>query len=177
MQQMKLYYSLSANTYLSMKKFGIFSLIIALLFIGCKADNGCKTVTPSSEESQITAFAAANGITAVKHGSGMYYQILAQGSGATPNLNSVVTVTYTGKRLDGTIFDQATTPTNFSFNGQPTFLGSLIEGWKVGLPLIQKGGHIKLIVPSSMAYGCTGAPPTISANSILYFDIQLIDVQ
>ncbi len=160
-----------------MKKSGIFSFIIAVLFIGCKADNGCKNVSPSSEESQITSFAAANGITAVKHSTGMYYEIVTQGSGATPNNSSIVTVTYTGKRLDGSVFDQSTTPTNFTFNGQPTPLGSLIDGWKVGLPLIQKGGHIKLIVPSSLAYGCTGAPPTISANTVLFFDIQLIDVQ
>jgi FKBP-type peptidyl-prolyl cis-trans isomerase FkpA len=153
-----------------MKKFGIFSLIIAVLFIGCKADNGCKNISPSSEESQITAFAAANSIAAVKHGTGMYYEILAQGSGATPNLNSTVTITYTGKRLDGSIFDQATTAVSYK-------LADFIEGWKVGLPLIQKGGHIKLIVPSSMAYGCNGYPPVIGGNSVLYFDIQLIDVQ
>lgn len=138
--------------------------------MGCKADNGCKNVSPSSEEAQITAFAAANGITAVKHGSGMYYQIVSQGSGATPGLNSTVTITYTGKRLDGSTFDQATNPVSYK-------LSDFIEGWKVGLPLIQKGGHIKLIVPSSMAYGCNGYPPVIGGNSVLYFDIQLIDVQ
>lgn len=153
-----------------MKKFGIFSLIIAVLFIGCKADNGCKNVSPSSEEAQITAFAAANGITAVKHGTGMYYEIVSQGSGATPNLSSTVTITYVGKRLDGSIFDQSSAPVSYK-------LDQFIEGWKVGLPLIQKGGHIKLIVPSSMAYGCNGYPPVIGNNSVLYFDIQLIDVQ
>ena len=153
-----------------MKKFGIFSLIIAMIFSSCKDDNGCKNVSPSSEETQITAFASANSITAVKHGTGMYYQIVSQGSGATPTLTSTVTITYVGKRLDGSIFDQATSPVSYK-------LGDFIEGWKVGLPLIQKGGQIRLLVPSSMAYGCNGYPPVIGSNSVLFFDIQLIDVQ
>jgi hypothetical protein len=54
-------------------------------------------------------------------------------------------------------------------------LGSLIPGWQIGLPLIHKGGEIKLIVPSSLAYGCGNGP--LPANSILYFDIHLVDVQ
>jgi len=71
--------------------------------------------------------------------------------------------------LDGTTFDQQT---DASKTGWP--LGSLIAGWQIGLPLIQKGGKIKLIVPSSLAYGCGGNLP---ANSILYFDVHLVDVQ
>jgi len=51
----------------------------------------------------------------------------------------------------------------------------LIAGWQIGLPLIHKGGEIKLIVPSSLAYGCGNGP--LPANSILYFDIHLVDVQ
>ena len=54
-------------------------------------------------------------------------------------------------------------------------LGSLIPGWQIGLPLIQKGGEIKLIVPSSLAYGCGSGP--LPPNSVLYFDIHLVDVQ
>lgn len=153
-----------------MKKFGIFYLVVAIVFTACKADNGCKNVSPSSEEQQIISFAAANGISAVKHGSGMYYQIISNGSGTTPGLTSTVTISYVGKRLDGSVFDQPAAPISYK-------LSDFIEGWKVGLPLIQKGGHIKLIIPSSMAYGCTGHPPVIGSNLVLYFDIQLIDVQ
>jgi FKBP-type peptidyl-prolyl cis-trans isomerase FkpA len=153
-----------------MKKIGVFSLIVVILFTACKADNGCKNVSPSVEESQITSYAAANSISAVKHGTGMYYEIISQGSGPTPTITSTVTITYTGKRLDGSVFDQSTAPVSYKLN-------DFIEGWKVGLPLIQKGGHIKLIIPSSMAYGCNGYPPVIGGNNVLFFDIQLIDVQ
>jgi FKBP-type peptidyl-prolyl cis-trans isomerase FkpA len=71
--------------------------------------------------------------------------------------------------LDGRVFDQQTNAI------KPAGLGTLIAGWQIGLPLIQKGGEIKLIVPSSLAYGCGNGP--LPANSILYFDIHLVDVQ
>lgn len=100
----------------------------------------------------------------------MYYQIMSPGSGPTPTATSKVYVTYTGKRMDNVIFDQSASPVAFN-------LGGLIEGWQIGLSLIKKGGQIRLIVPSAMAYGCTGNQPVIAPNSVLYFDINLIDVQ
>jgi FKBP-type peptidyl-prolyl cis-trans isomerase FkpA len=98
------------------------------------------------------------------------YQIVDTGTGATPNLNSKVYITYTGTLLNGSVFDQQS---NSALTGWP--LNQLIEGWRVGLPLIKVGGEIKLIVPSSMAYGCTGYGG-IPANAVLYFDIHLVNV-
>lgn len=152
-------------------------LWIAVLFLfsmsGCsKKDQGCTPVSPQAEEPQITAYASANGIAAVKHTSGIYYQIIDPGTGATPTLTSKVYITYTGKFLNGTVFDEADDASQTGWQ-----LGGLIEGWGIGLPLIKKGGRIKLIIPSSLAYGCPGAPPTIPPNSVLYFDISLVDVQ
>lgn len=148
-----------------------FIAIIFILFaITSCSDNGCKPVKPDVEDSQMQSFATTNSFSVTKHSSGMYYEIVNPGSGPTPNLNSKVYVTYQGKFLDGTIFDQASTPIS-------GYLSNFIEGWQVGLPLIQKGGQIRLVIPSSMAYGCTGNPPVISPNTIVYFDIHLIDVQ
>lgn len=128
-------------------------------------------VKPEAEEPTILAYANANGITATKHSSGLYYQVITQGSGPTPNLNSKVWVTYVGKHMDGTIFDQSTaTPYN-------SYLRDLIEGWQIGLQLIQKGGHIKLIIPSSLAFGCAVNSNVIGSNEVVFFDVQLIDVQ
>jgi len=143
--------------------------IAGLMFSAC-SDNGCKPAKPESEEGQITAYATANGLVATKHSSGMYYQIMSPGSGPTPTSTSKVYVTYTGKRMDNVIFDQSTSPVAFNLSG-------LIEGWQIGLSLIKKGGQIRLIVPSAMAYGFTGNQPVIAPNSVLYFDINLIDVQ
>jgi FKBP-type peptidyl-prolyl cis-trans isomerase FkpA len=148
-------------------------VILFIVFMGanCSKSKTCSPKSVSSEAAQMQAFATANGITATAHASGLYYEIVAPGSGATAAATSKVFITYTGKLLDGTTFDQQTNP---AATGWP--LNQLIEGWRVGLPLIKEGGHIKLIVPSAMAYGCNGYG-TISGNTILYFDINLVDVQ
>ena len=144
-----------------------------ILFIlgGCiKNNEPCQEKTVASEDATMLSYAAANGITATKHSSGMYYQITNPGTGAAPTITSTLTVKYTGKLTDGTIFDQTTTAT-----GPRTFpLNSVIAGWQYGLPLIKKGGTIKLIIPSQYAYGCAGRSP-IPGYAVLYFEIELID--
>lgn len=153
-----------------MKKFLFFACLFIISCSGCsKQEKGCTPVEPQAEESQILAFTAANNITATKHSSGIYYQIIDPGSGATPSQNSAVSVNYVGKLLNGTTFDQSVNPVSFTLN-------AVIEGWQIGLPLVKKGGKIKLIIPSVYAYGCngnTGIPP----NSVLYFEINLLNVQ
>ncbi|MGB3162737.1 MAG: FKBP-type peptidyl-prolyl cis-trans isomerase [Chitinophagaceae bacterium] len=54
-------------------------------------------------------------------------------------------------------------------------MGGTIPGFQIGLQLIQKGGVIKMIIPSSLAYGCSGQG-TIAGNSILFFEVELVDV-
>jgi FKBP-type peptidyl-prolyl cis-trans isomerase len=119
----------------------------------------------------LISFCSTNNITYTQHGSGLFYQILAQGSGVTPTLNSKIYITYTGTLLNGTVFD---TQTSASTTGWA--LNSLIEGMRIGLPLIQKGGHIKLVIPSSLAYGCNGIT-NIPSNTPIFFDVTLVDVQ
>ncbi|MCX6316986.1 MAG: FKBP-type peptidyl-prolyl cis-trans isomerase [Bacteroidetes bacterium] len=157
-----------------MKKLSLILFIGVLLTggISCIKDTGCQNKSIDSERAAILDYASANGIIATAHSTGLYYQITNPGSGTTPSINSKVFVTYTGKLLNGTQFDAGTTPVT----GGGWALSGLISGWQIGLPLIQKGGSIKLIIPSSMAYGCQGAG-TIPANSILFFDITLNDVQ
>ncbi len=153
-----------------MKLLMVLASALMLTMAGCgKDETGCSNVKPADEEAQMLAFASANGITAVKHSSGMYYQVITQGSGATPNVNSTVTVNYTGTLLNGTVFDKSSAPVSFK-------LSQVIEGWIVGIPLINKGGKIKMIIPSSLAYGCNGAR-TIAPNAVLYFEVDLVDVQ
>ncbi len=157
---------------LSMKNF-IVSVIVSLLILpgtGCLKDNSCNPKTVESERTTMANFATANGLTVTEHGSGFQYQIISAGAGQTPTLSSTVSVRYTGKLMDGTVFDSATgTPVTFP-------LSQVIPGWQLAVPLIQEGGLIRIILPSSLAYGCTGAG-TIPGNSVLYFEIQLVDVQ
>jgi FKBP-type peptidyl-prolyl cis-trans isomerase FkpA len=148
------------------------------MFIGvrCVKGSSCTPKTVASEAPQIQSFAAANAITATAHTSGLYYEVIDQGTGVTPTLNSKIVITYTGTLLNGTIFDQKTTPNNEATGpNSPWPLSDLIEGWRIGIPLIKAGGRIKLIVPSAMAYGCTGYG-SIPGNTVLYFDITLVNV-
>ncbi|MDA9555014.1 FKBP-type peptidyl-prolyl cis-trans isomerase [Pelobium sp.] len=125
----------------------------------------------AKDEEVIKKFIADNNIPAVRHQSGVYYQIIQPGSGSyTYTTNSRVTVNYTGRLLDGTVFEQSTKATDFT-------LGNLIAGWQIGIPLIQKGGKIRLLVPSGYAYGTYGAGSSIPSNAVLDFDIELVDVQ
>jgi FKBP-type peptidyl-prolyl cis-trans isomerase FkpA len=155
-------------------------LMCTVFFASClKKNDGCPySVTnrpaPSSEEQAVLNYLTTNGITATKHGSNMYYEIISSGTGATPELCSGVIVQYSGKLASGTVFDSQS---NAIFT-----LGSLIEGWKVGLPLIKKGGRIKLYIPPSLGYGAVDVKDgsgtvIIPGNSILIFDITLNDVQ
>jgi len=156
-----------------MKKVTFFSLLFTTVFLASciKGTKPCTDKSPASEESAILAFASANGINAVKHSSGIYYEIIDAGTGVTPDISSLIKVTYVGTYLNGQIFDQLSTPPS---QGWP--LSGLIAGWQIGLPLISNGGHIKLIIPSAYAYGCNGVSG-VPANSVLYFDINLVDVQ
>lgn len=151
----------------------LFYSIILFVNNSCLKDSNnnnttCTNKTVQSEQPAIVAYAAANGINATAHSSGLYYQIAFPGSGISPTATSKVFVTYTGKLTNGTIFD---TQTNISF-----LLKDVISGWQIGIPLIQKGGFIKLIIPSALGYGCRGTGP-IPGDAIIYFDIQLLDVQ
>lgn len=148
----------------------LLSVVVASLFLSCgKQESGCQPKTPASEKVDMIAYCTANGINYTEHSSGILYQIITQGSGMTPTVNNIVSTVYTGKLLNGTTFDATANPISFS-------LGGVIEGWKIGIPLIQKGGRILMVIPSALAYSCTGSG-SIPPNSPLFFDVTLTDVK
>ncbi len=134
----------------------------------------CKKFDPEKQanldDAAILKFISEKGISAQKHPSGVYYQVLSPGTGnISYTTNTTVTTKYTGRLLDGTVFDGTTTqPISFK-------LGQVIAGWQIGIPLIQKGGRIRLLIPSGLAYGEESQGP-IPGNSVLDFDIELVDV-
>lgn len=148
-----------------------FLCFIAVALTSCeKEKSGCVQKSPAEEKQAMVDFCTSNGIAYTEHSSGILYQIIQPGSTKTPNLDSRVFIFYTGKLLNGTTFDAQSDPSRTGWQ-----LRSLIEGWQIGLPLIQKGGRIKLVIPSSLAYGCTGGG-SIGPNSPLFFDITLTEV-
>jgi FKBP-type peptidyl-prolyl cis-trans isomerase FkpA len=161
-----------------MKKTFGYLLIISSLFLNSCGKNvsGCQPTPVANEKDQLVAYCNANGITYSVHPSGILYEIIAPGSGVPPTVTSTVSVIYTGKHLDNTTFDANSTP-------YTTLLNDFIDGWKIGLTLIKKGGRIKLLVPSALGYSCTGSglnasgQQAIKANEPLFFDVTLTDVK
>lgn len=149
----------------------IFVALAILSVVGCtKTQSGCTEQNPSVEDPAMLKFIDSIGMKATKVTGGMYYEILNPGSGTTPKQTSIIYCTYKGTLLNGTVFDSQSNAgqTGFQLNG-------LIEGWKVALPYIGKGGRIRLVVPSAMAYGCEGGGATIPPNTPLFFDLTLVE--
>lgn len=103
--------------------------------------------------------------------SGLQYLVVKEGNGKKPGPNDVVTVHYTGRLIDGTVFDSSVE------RGEPaTFaVGQVIPGWVEGLQLMSEGSAYRLFIPSELAYGEHGSGP-IQPNSTLIFDVQLLKV-
>lgn len=137
------------------KSIVVFSAI-ALLFTlnSCKKDNTGTGLT-DEDKTSIADYVQANNLTGEYTSSGLFYQVIVPGTSNHPNYNSVITVSYKGYHLDGTVLDQGdlfTAP-----------LSNLIRGWQEGIPYVGEGGKIKLIIPSYMAYN----------NGVLIFDVTL----
>lgn len=119
----------------------------------------------------IEEYILENNLDAQSTAEGIFYVIEKTGTGLKPNLGSTVTVHYEGYYLDGTIFDSS-----YQRGEMATFpLLNVIQGWQIGIPLIQEGGKIKLIIPSEYAYGRQGRG-SVPGNAILVFDVELFDV-
>ena len=104
--------------------------------------------------------------------SGLQYEVLTSGSGATPGLNDKVTTHYTGTLIDGTVFDSSVE------RGQPASfpVSGVIKGWTEALQLMKEGDKWKLYIPYNLAYGDKGAGANIGPYAALIFEIELISV-
>ena len=139
------------------------------------APDSPSTPPPASPLETGRAFLAENGMRAsvVTTGSGLQYEVLASGDGATPGARDMVTTHYHGTLVDGRVFDssvQRGEPIAFPVDG-------VIKGWTEALQLMQVGDKWKLYIPPELAYGERGQPPAIGANETLIFEVELIDLQ
>ena len=145
----------------------ILPLILLVTLFSCSKGNEDQVKV---DDAIIKQYITDHALTAKPTGSGLYYVVHSPGSGARPTENSTVTVAYKGYFTDGVVFDESVTA-GLSFS-----LNSVIEGWQEGIPLFNEGGSGILLVPSALGYGDKDRGD-IPANSVLIFDILLIDVK
>ncbi len=121
---------------------------------------------------------AKNKIKAEKTASGLYYKMSKQGTGELAKAGQKVSVNYTGMLLNGEKFDSNIDP-QFQHVEPFQFMlgaGNVIKGWDEGIALLKKGGKATLYIPSTLAYGKNSPSPKIPANSVLVFDVELVDI-
>jgi FKBP-type peptidyl-prolyl cis-trans isomerases 1 len=100
--------------------------------------------------------------------TGLCYQVIHQGYLRKPNANSYVVLTYKGKLIDGSVFDEGT-ETNMGL------VSSLVSGMQEGLEKMNNGGTYRFYIPSSLGYGTSSSYSAIPPNSVLIFDVYLVD--
>jgi FKBP-type peptidyl-prolyl cis-trans isomerase FklB len=104
--------------------------------------------------------------------SGLQYEVLAEGAGQSPAASDQVVVHYTGKLIDGTVFDSSVE------RGEPATFGvtQVIPGWVEALQMMKPGAKWRVFIPSNLAYGPQGAGGVIGPNATLIFDVELLSV-
>ncbi len=117
-------------------------------------------------------------IQPTKTKSGLYYMVSRKGAGPNAKPGKKVTMNYTGKTLNGTVFDSNTDPQfkhvqPFSFT---LGMGQVIPGWDEGVQLLQIGSKATFFIPSGLAYGPRAAGPNIPANTVLLFDVEVVGI-
>lgn len=153
-----------------MKQF-LFLLSLTVLLVTCGEDDINQA---EIDRAIIENFIEANNLNAIEDPSGLFYTINTPGTEEKPVLSDSVKVKYLGYRTNGQVFDgtnvDGTTP-----DRTVTFLLSdLIPGWQIGIPKFGAGGGGTLLVPSNLGYGNRNLPG-IPANSVLIFEMELVD--
>ena len=127
-------------------------------------------VNRKNGEAFLTENAKREGIKVTE--SGLQYEVLESGKGDSPKASDNVEVHYTGKHIDGTVFDSSVE------RGVPASFGvtQVIPGWVEALQLMHEGDKWRLYIPSDLAYGPNGAGGVIGPNMTLIFDVELLRV-
>jgi FKBP-type peptidyl-prolyl cis-trans isomerase len=131
--------------------------------------------TAAKKQKQADAFLAKNAKEkgVVVTATGLQYKVLEQGKGKSPTSEDKVVAHYTGKLLDGTVFDSSVE------RGEPaTFpVSGVIKGWQEALPMMKEGAKWQLVIPANLAYGDRGIGNIIGPNETLMFDIELVAIE
>ncbi len=150
-------------------------LVLALIIglgIGFSGYFMDKTESPEVSKAKGKAFLAENAKkdNIITTTSGLQYEILKKGEGASPTSKSRVTVHYLGTNIDGEEFDSSYS------RGEPTTfpLNQVIAGWTEGIQLMNNGAKYRFFIPSHLAYGESGAGGDIQPNATIIFEVELL---
>ncbi len=148
-------------------------LILSIIFVSVTLFSSCKSES-EKELDTLQAYIESNNITTEPTASGLYYIETTAGTGAQATAGDNVVVNYKGTFLDGKQFDSSydrNEPFEFTLGR-----GQVIKGWDEGISYMKKGGKATLIMPSSLAYGASGAG-SIPPYTSLIFEVELIDIK
>ncbi len=141
------------------------ALIVAAALLLAYTGTQNAVVTGASNEQFLAANADEDGVETTA--SGLQYKVLKPGEGPSPTATDTALVKYEGRLRDGTIFDA---------NEQtPMPVGGVVPGFSEALQLMQKGGEYRIWIPSDLAYGEASPGEQIPPNSLLIFDVTLLD--
>jgi len=146
----------------------LLSFVILILIFGSCAKKKAEQQA-ADDKTIIKNYIATNSLFANESESGLHYVIDLPGTGDHCNGTSTVRVAYKGYLTNGTVFDES------AAEGITFGLQSVIRGWTEGIPFYKEGGEGILLIPSALGYGSSKVG-TIPANSVLIFDIKLIEV-
>lgn len=137
------------------------------------------SVQTAADDKLLQEYFAKNGITPTKTASGLYYTIQTEGTGETIKAGQTAEMKYIGTTLDGKVFDA-----NMGAEAKRTELlpvavgqGQVIRGWDEGLQLLKKGSKARFFIPSPLAYGPQAMGEMLPANSVLIFDVEVVNVK
>ena len=155
----------------STNRLSLVAVLIGVTVSGCTLESPTGPA-PVIETATFATSLGVNLAVMTKTASGLYYQDIPPGSGASAAKDIHLTVHYTGYLTNGTSFDTSIGKSAFGF---VLGAGAVIKGWDEGLVGMRVGGTRKLVIPSGLAYG-SGSVGTIPANSILVFNVQLVSI-
>lgn len=145
-----------------------------VLLMACGGD-ALRDGKPTGSTSTKPSNAQAAGGQRVTNPSGLQYEEITVGTGASPQTGQTVIVHYTGTLADGKKFDSSRDRNQpFSFQ---IGTGQVIRGWDEGVATMKVGGRRKLIIPPNLAYGERGAGGVIPPNATLTFDVELLELK
>lgn len=132
-----------------------------------EAQMAADTLSVASQQAFLDSQARREGV--VRTPDGLLFEVITEGEGDGPTMDDQVAITYTGRLYNGTIFDQADTPTLLPLKG-------LVSGFSEGLLMMKPGGTYRIIIPSDLGYGPRGTAGVIPGNAALDFTITLHDI-